>query len=185
MVSGSPPNVLLFGATHAYSQELHRLLGARGLSSRFIDHETSYDRDLVRYADILVCLLDHRTQMRGDKRLKALLEYAAENKTPSLIWGAPEESETPEGGLIDCLPPGVNLDEVIGRLSGLARYAPVMKQMEKELQRLQRLGKNLNRYFDEIDQEMRLAGRLQRDFLPRKLPQYPRLRFSQLYRPAV
>jgi sigma-B regulation protein RsbU (phosphoserine phosphatase) len=77
------------------------------------------------------------------------------------------------------------MEEVIGRLTTLARYAPVIKRMEKELQQLQRLGRHLNRYFDEIDQEMRLAGRLQRDFMPHKLPEVPRLRFAQLYRPAV
>ena len=36
----------------------------------------------------------------------------------------------------------------------------------------------------ELDEEMRLASRLQRDFLPRELPQVGPVRFSVLFRPA-
>ena len=36
----------------------------------------------------------------------------------------------------------------------------------------------------DIDEEMRLASRLQRDFLPRKLPEVGPVRFAAMYRPA-
>jgi sigma-B regulation protein RsbU (phosphoserine phosphatase) len=35
-----------------------------------------------------------------------------------------------------------------------------------------------------MDEQMRLAGRLQQDFLPRRMPQVDPLRFAALYRPA-
>jgi sigma-B regulation protein RsbU (phosphoserine phosphatase) len=40
------------------------------------------------------------------------------------------------------------------------------------------------RTLEEVDEEMRLAARLQRDFLPRRLPEVGRARFGVLYRPA-
>jgi sigma-B regulation protein RsbU (phosphoserine phosphatase) len=60
----------------------------------------------------------------------------------------------------------------------------MMKRLDRELDRIQRVGQQLNRYIGEIDQEMRLAGRLQHDFLPRGLPEARPLRFAALYRPA-
>ena len=71
-----------------------------------------------------------------------------------------------------------------GKVGTLAHYAPLLKGFERELGHLHRLGDQLNRYFGEIDQEMRLAGRLQRDFLPREMPCVPPLKFEGLYRPA-
>lgn len=56
--------------------------------------------------------------------------------------------------------------------------------MEREIDNLHRLGAQLNRYFSEIDQELRLAGRLQRDFLPREFPFVEPMRFAASYRPA-
>ena len=183
MASGTHPNVLLFGATHARSQDVYSLLRLRGLPARFADYE--HDDRLLRDADLILCMLDARGDVPATERVKTLLLRAREDKIPAVVWGAPNGASFPDGRLIDCLPSDVSLEEVIGRLAALARYAPVMKQMEKELQRLQRLGKNLNRYFEEIDQEMRLAGRLQSDFLPHKFPDSRQLAFHQVYRPAV
>jgi phosphoserine phosphatase RsbU/P len=185
MVTGSHPNVLLFGAALARSREVHSLLTARGMPVQFIDYERESDAELLRAADLLVCVLDHANRAAGTPRVRALLDCAQESKIPALVWGAADGDAFPDGQLIDCLPPDACLEEVIGRLTALARYAPAMKQMEHELQRLQRLGKNLNRYFEEIDQEMRLAGRLQRDFLPQTYPARGRLSFHQTFRPAV
>src|SRR4029078_8146606 len=50
---------------------------------------------------------------------------------------------------------------------------------------MQRLGKRLNQQFVEVDQELRLASRLQQDFLPRSFPEVGEVRFAALYRPAT
>ena len=49
---------------------------------------------------------------------------------------------------------------------------------------MERLGKRLNRHFTEVEQEMRLAGRLQRDFLPQVSEPIGPLSFSAVFRPA-
>jgi phosphoserine phosphatase RsbU/P len=85
---------------------------------------------------------------------------------------------------LEPIAPDTPPDELRGRLRTMARYRPVIQQLERELTNMQRLGKKLNRHFTEIDQEMRLASRLQRDFLPQEMPTIGGIRFSSLFRPA-
>jgi sigma-B regulation protein RsbU (phosphoserine phosphatase) len=185
MASASIPNVVMLGAPEALSSSVCNLLQERGLSANCLGLNPAPEWDALRKADVLICVLDPNSSVPNADKLTQLLTNAQADSVPALVWGVPAGCQLPEGQLIDCLPADVRVDEVIGRLTTLARYAPVMKRMEKELQQLQRLGQHLNRYFDEIDQEMRLAGRLQRDFMPHKMPEVPRLKFTQLYRPAV
>lgn len=183
MVSGSVPQVLLLGPAHRRSRQVCNLLRKRGLSAACLGLNRFPDLRELREADVLVCTLDPQDTEADAERLKTLLDYAHSESVPVLVWGADKFTQ-PDGQYVECLSADVGLDEVIGRLTTLAHYAPVVKRMEQELGRLQRLGRHLNRYFEEIDQELRLAGRLQRDFLPRDMPDAGLLKFSQLYRPA-
>lgn len=112
----------------------------------------------------------------------AQLQALAEQRICPLVWGnpPPTETETPP----DWVPATATVAEIVGRVETLARYAPALQRLNRELDHMQRLGTQLNHYFAEIDQEMRLAGRLQRDFLPRQLPDLPGLSFYATYRPA-
>jgi phosphoserine phosphatase RsbU/P len=83
------------------------------------------------------------------------------------------------------LPGEVSVDELWGRLATIWQYRPVLRHMENQVTVMQRLGRKLSQQFTEVDQELRLASRLQRDFLPKSLPQLNDLRFSVLYRPAT
>lgn len=56
--------------------------------------------------------------------------------------------------------------------------------LQTEVELLRRRDDSLNRYMQRMDEEMRLAARLQRDFLPKQLPQIGRIRFHTLFRPA-
>ena len=75
-------------------------------------------------------------------------------------------------------------DELFGRLEMMIRYRLILRGTESELDRMEQLGDRLQEHFAEVDQELRLASRLQRDFLPRDLPQVGPVRFSALYQPA-
>jgi serine phosphatase RsbU (regulator of sigma subunit) len=76
-------------------------------------------------------------------------------------------------------------DELWGRICTVREYRPVLRQMDEQVAVMQRLGKKLNQQFVEVDQELRLASRLQRDFLPRSFPEVNDVRFAALYRPAT
>ena len=64
----------------------------------------------------------------------------------------------------------VSGDELFGRLSCIGHYQQVVRQAQLQNHHMQRLGRHLNRQFAEVDQDMRLASRLQQEFLPRSLP---------------
>jgi phosphoserine phosphatase RsbU/P len=73
---------------------------------------------------------------------------------------------------------GRQLQLVIDTLQG------EITSLQGEVELLRRRDDSLNRYMHRMDEEMRLAARLQRDFLPKQLPQLGRVRFHTLFRPA-
>jgi len=83
------------------------------------------------------------------------------------------------------VPAEASADELWGRIAAIQQYRPMLRQMEEQVAGMQRLGKKLNEQFVEVDQELRLASRLQRDFLPKMLPAVGDVRFHALYRPAT
>lgn len=81
--------------------------------------------------------------------------------------------------------PEISADELWGRLITIRQYRPMLRRMESQVNVMQRLGKKLNQQFVEVDQELRLASRLQRDFLPKSMPRVGDIRFAALFRPAT
>jgi serine phosphatase RsbU (regulator of sigma subunit) len=73
-------------------------------------------------------------------------------------------------------------------------FAPVERQMQQlqseindlhqEVTVLRRRDETLKFYMNRVDEEMRLAARLQQDFLPKTLPQLGRVHFHTVFRPA-
>jgi len=184
MVSSSAPSVLLLGPAHERSREIYDHLQKRGVPENRLVIDPAPARHALQAADVLLCALNPKEADADVKGLEAIVARAQAENVATVLWGVPDNFKRPEGELVECLSADVGLDEVVDRLTALARYAPVVKRMEIELHRLQRLGRHLNRYFEEIDHELRLAGQLQRDFLPHQLPSVGPLKFAQLYRPA-
>ncbi len=94
----------------------------------------------------------------------------------------------------DLFPPGTAViygkkneskDMLRGRLATLLGIQPVLKQSSMEMRRLSLVTGPANQYMHDLDEEMRLAARLQKDFLPKSLPALPGIRFSAIYRPAT
>ncbi len=83
------------------------------------------------------------------------------------------------------LPSDCSAEMLHGALAALWQCRPVMQDVSKQLTGMQRLHESLHKHFDAIDRELRLASRLQRDFLPREIPQAGRVRFSTLFRPCT
>jgi sigma-B regulation protein RsbU (phosphoserine phosphatase) len=59
-----------------------------------------------------------------------------------------------------------------------------MNHLKSEITILRRRDETLNFYMHRLDEELRLAAKLQQDFLPRSLPQIGNVHFHTLYRPA-
>jgi len=73
--------------------------------------------------------------------------------------------------------------EITAKLDAAAALQPALANLQAELTAARNLGGSTGGQLEEIDEEMRLAARLQRDFLPRRLPEVGCVRFSVLYRP--
>src|SRR5215475_12366966 len=82
-----------------------------------------------------------------------------------------------ESGSIAKIVPAANA----GELTALQSEIDSLRQ---EVNLLRRRDETLNFYMRRMDDEMRLAARLQRDFLPKSLPQVGRVHFHTLFRPA-
>lgn len=84
---------------------------------------------------------------------------------------------------VSCVSGSVSVDELRGRLSMVDHYRSMVTGLESELARLQQLTHQLSGHFQEMDEELQLAGRLQRDFLPDLSEPIGGVRFSAVYRP--
>jgi len=100
--------------------------------------------------------------------------------SPGAPGGVPGDDDTPLDVLGD-----TTADELWGRIATIRKHRAQLRRMENHVAIMQRLGKKLNQHFVEVDQELRLANRLQRNFLPQTLPEVGDVRFASLYRPAT
>jgi serine phosphatase RsbU (regulator of sigma subunit) len=82
------------------------------------------------------------------------------------------------------LPMSCNPDELAGRVAGLAAAHPIIDQLQRENAMLRKFDTGMSTQITQIDEEMRLAARLQVDFLPRKLPAFNNISFDVFFRPA-
>ncbi len=57
------------------------------------------------------------------------------------------------------------------------------RRMSAKVRKLRRIGRHLQYNYEQMDNELLLAGQLQRDFLPKQLPNLPGLNFVTLMRP--
>lgn len=87
-------------------------------------------------------------------------------------------------GSVHCCDSDIGADELYGRICALTDCQPAFEKAEQHVQQLEHWAQSLHKRFEELHDELRLAWRVQQDFLPKKLPHTDRLRFSSLYRPA-
>jgi sigma-B regulation protein RsbU (phosphoserine phosphatase) len=66
----------------------------------------------------------------------------------------------------------------------LADLTAEMEDLRTEVEALRARDRTINFYMQRLDDELRLAARLQQDFLPKTLPQLGTVRFHTLFRPA-
>jgi len=83
---------------------------------------------------------------------------------------------TPGSVAADC-----DVQSVVSQLEAMQREVDSLKF---ELNVLRRRDETLNFYMHRLDEELRLAARLQQDFLPRMLPQLGKVHFHTLFRPC-
>ena len=176
------PKALLISTLDQLPDNLTPALDQLGLQSyQTTDSETINSLN----TDIAIFTLNHLTDIHNEK-IKPLTEqiqllsigilvltsdnpeqigqFQNANDTTHMVFaGASESSQMLQGRLITLIE---------------------MCASFQELNRLEMVQQPLNQYFTQVDEEMRLAARLQQDFLPREMPQFPHLKFATVFRPA-
>jgi len=177
------PQVVVYEPGEKQAAQLSARLAQTGVAVQHRDLQQALTEQEGETPDIAVVVAD-TTDERGLGEAADLLQRLVDRNVATLVCGASDKLRWAGGPLVDWVAVDTPLEELAGRLKTLAMYVPLVQRFERELEHMHRLGDQLNRYFSEIDQEMRLAGRLQRDFLPRALPEPPGFEFAVLYRPA-
>jgi len=77
-----------------------------------------------------------------------------------------------------------DLTPISGIIAQLDAVQSEVEELRIEVNMLRRRDETLNFYLHRVDEELRLAARLQQDFLPRELPQLGPVHFHTLFRPA-
>lgn len=90
----------------------------------------------------------------------------------------------PRAGQFICIEHDASIEETLAAISAAAALQPRIETLQAELVTAHELNATTTKSFEQLDEEMRLAARLQRDFLPRRLPEVGDVRFGILYRPA-
>jgi sigma-B regulation protein RsbU (phosphoserine phosphatase) len=109
-----------------------------------------------------------------DRHVPTLLTRRNERATA----GTPQQD-----GVVVC-PPGTPAAVVVALLQGLRSQVPVLRAMKSELKLLRAHQGGLCDQIGRIDEELRLAAQLQREFLPKSMVAIGDVAFRVLFRPA-
>jgi len=90
------------------------------------------------------------------------------------------------GGQFLCVTRDAPADQLSAKLSAAAELQPAIVHLREELAAARQSGGSHHdrNGLAELDEQLRLASRLQLDFLPRRLPELGEVRFAALYHPA-
>ena len=76
-------------------------------------------------------------------------------------------------------------DEIYGRVAAMTHHHPIIEQLHARMAEVGKKDRELQVHFGYVDEEMRLASRIQRDFLPQEMPTVGDVRFAVIFRPAT
>jgi phosphoserine phosphatase RsbU/P len=114
----------------------------------------------------------------SQKTIAPALTAKASRRPP--ILASTDDDLASAGGAIACIVPQVepSLDDHIQQLQDK------ISQLSFELNLLRRRDEHVSTALTKLDEEQRLAARLQQDFLPKRMPQVGQVHFQTLFRPA-
>ncbi len=88
------------------------------------------------------------------------------------------------GGQFLCVEENASPDKIEVQLRAASVIHSLVGKFRRELDEARHLSNRAVDTIEELDEEMRIAARLQRDFLPRRLPEVGAAKFGVLYRPV-
>lgn len=125
---------------------------------------------------------------RDTQRLDTLRALLAEGRSAGMLLGEPGVEHPAETHGTDVPWIRASLDappeQLAAQLTAVRTMHQTLASLRQRVSELQLSLAGNDRKLEVLDEEMRLAARLQRDFLPRRLPEIGQTRFGVLFRPA-
>jgi sigma-B regulation protein RsbU (phosphoserine phosphatase) len=177
------PRILVCADSLAALDELRRLLQAGGRDAAGCLLGAPDPADLYRQQLLLVAAGGRAAEALAlCRRVRARLE---DDFTPILFVTddhAPEARLAAfEAGADACLLRPFAPGELLAQVRAFLRLKDTHDRLVDKTAEVHRINKRLQQAYQQIDQELQLAQRLQTSFLPHTLPQPPRVRFAAHY----
>jgi sigma-B regulation protein RsbU (phosphoserine phosphatase) len=121
-----------------------------------------------------------------DDDLFDVLDLLAEQHLTTVLTRVGETMPTGStyGGSAVVLPPDVPIEQVAGLLRCMHSQAEAIATLSRELSITQRHHGGLRGQMDKLDEELRLAARVQQESLPTRLPRVGDVQVDVMFRPA-
>jgi sigma-B regulation protein RsbU (phosphoserine phosphatase) len=184
-LAGSQPQILL-RADGPVEAELRAVLERGGWGVRFQPLEAADPDDAHSFGLILIdCGRQDRTGRHLCRRLRQKL---VDSFVPVLCLTEDADPAARlailECGADACLPRPFAPEELLAQVRAFLRLKDLHDRLTEKTAEVQRINKRLQQAYQQIDEELELARRLQRSFLPQSLPEMPPARFAVCYRPC-
>lgn len=184
-----PFRLLIAGSSEGLPQALAELIDTQEADVVFAGslQDARDPRVLANVEAVVLCQHKESDARRPTDRATFLLADAlVSHHLMGLVFSSGGYGVVPGcGDVFIHIPTEVSSRELHGWLSVLRHVRPHLRRMNEQVVAMQRLGRRVNENLLEVDQELRLAGRLQRDFLPKTFPELADVRFAAMYRPAT
>jgi phosphoserine phosphatase RsbU/P len=183
MHPAGPARILVCAPHVNYLAELRRLLEGHGHD---VEGHLLGTPDPNTLSGIRVVVLDGSAQIGAALDLCRRLRPRLEESFVPILFVTDDHSPTTrlasfEAGadtyLLRPFVPG----EVIAQVSALLRIKETHDRLTEKTIEINRINKRLQQAYQQIDQELELAQRIQSSFLPQTLPQVPHVRFAVHY----
>jgi len=186
-IETKPLRLLVVSESGDWPLAVREMVTARGIRAlRASSYRQACDPALLSKVDAVVaCDAVSDGDSEGERsQLQLLADALVSHRLTGVHLSPGTSGVVPDDDAITTVLSEVSAEELWGRVATIRQYRPLLRKMDRQVAVMQRLGKKLNQQFVEVDQELRLASRLQRDFLPKSLPRINDVQFAALYRPA-
>lgn len=149
------------------------------------------DRSLARQLHDVPLALVYPDGRADDPRQMEALREALEHAPAVAVVLLPPSARVAwsvlahRAGKFICVSQDASAEELAAKIEAAEALQPAIRNLQLEVGAARDLATLGEPRLEEMDEEMRLAARLQRDFLPRRLPEVGPVRFGVLYRPAA
>jgi sigma-B regulation protein RsbU (phosphoserine phosphatase) len=136
-------------------------------------------------AAVLTCVDIAQNQIEQTRELLDQLDDLSIGLLMLTEQPGPSETFASNKGQVVRAQASESADMLKGRLATLLELKPILQSLRKHSGQIEHLSQPLTHYMNQVDEEMRLAARLQQDFLPKVLPEMDQMTFATIYRPAT